>query len=194
MSEATVDPYATTTTDTTDYSAEEVAAPEEEVKNPTILYFGWGVLNIWMVVLGFLIWGYYPGLMTSSTWWKQQCPSTAWTAAAITAAIAASTANCTTPTATCPTILLATNNAAVSIAGWTLDKCRSAAPISQWSTLAYTMMIGNGLMSLIWILNTIIGNNGGMLHMIFWRASQASALLVLLELVFAIMAMTSYGT
>jgi len=56
------------------------------------------------------------------------------------------------------------------------------------------MLIGDGLMALIWILNTIIGNNGGMLHMIFFRASQASALLVLLELVFEIMAMTSYGT
>jgi hypothetical protein len=49
-------------------------------------------------------------------------------------------------------------------------------------------------MSLVWILNTIIGNNGGMLHMIFWRASQATALLALLELVFEVMAMTSYGT
>jgi hypothetical protein len=49
-------------------------------------------------------------------------------------------------------------------------------------------------MSLVWILNTIIGNNGGMLHMIFWRASQATALLALLELVFEIMAMISYGT
>ena len=56
------------------------------------------------------------------------------------------------------------------------------------------MLIGDGLASLIWILNTVIGNNGGMLHMIFWRFSQASALLVLLELAFEVMAMTSYGT
>ncbi len=66
--------------------------------------------------------------------------------------------------------------------------------MKQWSTLAYTMMIGDGLISLIWILNTVIGNNGGMLHMIFWRTAQASALLALLELVFELMAMTSYGT
>jgi len=56
------------------------------------------------------------------------------------------------------------------------------------------MLIGDGLVSLVWILNTIIGNNGGMLHMIFLRAFQASALLALLEVVFEIMAMTSYGT
>ena len=56
------------------------------------------------------------------------------------------------------------------------------------------MLIGDGLVSLIWLLNTVIGNNGGMLHMIFLRTAQASALLVLLEIVFEVMAMTSYGT
>lgn len=56
------------------------------------------------------------------------------------------------------------------------------------------MLIGDGLISLIWLLNTIIGNNGGMLRTIFWRTFQASALLVLLEVVFEVMAMISYGT
>lgn len=56
------------------------------------------------------------------------------------------------------------------------------------------MLIGDGLISLIWLLNTIIGTNGGMLRMIFWRTFQASALLVLLEVVFEVMAMISYGT
>ena len=56
------------------------------------------------------------------------------------------------------------------------------------------MMIGDGLVFLVWLLNTILGNNGGMMHMIFFRIFQASALLALLNLVFEIMAMTSYGT
>jgi hypothetical protein len=55
------------------------------------------------------------------------------------------------------------------------------------------MMIGDGIVSLIWILNTLKGNNGGFLHLIFWRASQASALLAFLELVFELMATLSYG-
>lgn len=82
------DPYAATeepTEETTDYS-EEAAVEEEEPTNPTILYFAYGIIHVWMAVLGFLIYGYYPGLMSSNTWWKVQCPSTAWTAAAITTA------------------------------------------------------------------------------------------------------------
>jgi len=183
------DPYATddTTTDatTTDYAAEEVAAPEEEAKNPTILYFGWGILHIWMAVLGFMIYGYYPGMINSNTWWKNQCPTTLWTSALAPG------------TTALPQVLIGgTGTAAFTVvnATWTNSTCLKAAPVSQWSTVAWTALIGNGLMSLVWILNTIIGNNGGMLHMIFWRASQASALLALLELVFEFMAMTSYGT
>ena len=101
------DPYATEepTEETTDYS-EEAAVEEEEPTNPTILYFAYGIIHVWMAVLGFLIYGYYPGLMSSNTWWKVQCPSSAWTTASIAAAVLASTANCTIPTAACPTIYL----------------------------------------------------------------------------------------
>ena len=101
------DPYATEepTEETTDYS-EEAAVEEEVHMNPTILYFAYGIIHVWMAVLGFLIYGYYPGLMSSNTWWKVQCPSTAWTATSITAAVSAATADCTAPTATCPTIVL----------------------------------------------------------------------------------------
>ena len=101
------DPYATEepTEETTDYS-EEVAEEEEEPKNPAILYFAYGLIHVWLAVLGYLIYGYYPGLLSSNTWWKVQCPSTAWTATSITAAVSAATADCTAPTATCPTIVL----------------------------------------------------------------------------------------
>lgn len=100
------DPYATDyAAETTDYS-EEAAVEEEEPTNPTILYFAYGIIHVWMAVLGFLIFGYYPGLMSSNTWWKVQCPSTAWTAASIALAVTALTADCATPTATCPAIYL----------------------------------------------------------------------------------------
>ena len=102
------DPYATEepTEETTDYSEEAAVEEEEPTTNPTILYFAYGIIHVWMAVLGFLIYGYYPGLMSSNTWWKVQCPSTAWTATSITAAVSAATADCTAPTATCPTIVL----------------------------------------------------------------------------------------
>lgn len=31
------------------------------------------------------------------------------------------------------------------------------------------MLIGDGLVFLVWLLNTILGNNGGLMHMIFFR-------------------------
>jgi hypothetical protein len=169
------DPYATEepTEETTDYS-EEVAEEEEEPKNPTILYFAYGIIHVWMAVLGFLIYGYYPGLMSSNSWWKAQCPSTAWTTVTLAAS---TTAGCTAVSGTgaasaaCPTIVLYTNNAAGTalVPGWTLSDCQKAAPVSQWSTVAYTMLIGDGLVFLVWLLNTILGNNGGLMHMIFFR-------------------------
>ena len=183
-SDSTVDPYATADPYATDAaygddttSSEEAAAPEE-VKNPTMLYFGWGLIHIWMTVLGFLVYTWYPKLLTSNAWWANQCPTTLWTTANIT-----TTTSLTTGTATVTQV----NNT------WTNSTCLKAAPVSQWSTLAYTMLIGDGLVSLIWLLNTIIGNNGGMLHMIFWRTSQASALLALLVVAFEVIAMMSYG-
>jgi hypothetical protein len=164
------DPYATEepTEETTDYS-EEVAEEEEEPKNPTILYFAYGIIHVWMAVLGFLIYGYYPGLMSSNSWWKVQCPSTAWTTVTLNAS---TTAGCnTTPTAACPAMLLYTNSATGTalVPGWTLSDCQKAAPVSQWSNVAYTMLIGDGLVFFVWLLNTILGNNGGLMHMIFFR-------------------------
>jgi|DEB19_MinimDraft_2_1074335.scaffolds.fasta_scaffold14147_2 hypothetical protein len=165
------DPYATEepTEETTDYSEE--VAEEEDPTNPTILYFSYGLIHAWLAVLGFLIYGYYPGLMSSNSWWKVQCPSTSWTTVSVTAATAAGTADCLVPTAACPTIYLQSNNAAGTalVEGWNLSDCRKAAPVSQWDTVAYTMLIGDGLVFLVWLLNTILGNNGGLMHMIFFR-------------------------
>lgn len=65
------DRYATedaTEEEPTDYSEE--VAEEEEPSNPTILYFAYGVIHVWLAVLGFLIYGYYPGLMSDNSWWK----------------------------------------------------------------------------------------------------------------------------
>lgn len=59
---------------------------------------------------------------------------------------------------------------------------------------AYTMMIGNAILWLVWILNTAMGNYGGNLHMVFWRATQVTPLLSLLELIFEVLAIMSYGT
>lgn len=89
-------------------SKEETATAEEEevVMNPAFTNFFYGIVHAWIGVLGYLIWTYYPGLMSSNTWWKVQCPETAWTNTSITAAGTAATANCVSAKVNCPTIVL----------------------------------------------------------------------------------------
>ena len=48
-------------------------------------------------------------------------------------------------------------------------------------------MIGNVLVSLVWIANTAVENNGSMLHMAFYRTFQASTALALLSLGFEVL-------
>lgn len=98
------DPY------NTEVPEEELAA-EEEVKNPYVLYFAWGLIHIWFSAFGYLLYTYYPGMMSSNTWWKMQCPETAWNATTIVAAVTAKTVGNSpnTPTALVPSILLQTN-------------------------------------------------------------------------------------
>jgi len=55
-------------------------------------------------------------------------------------------------------------------------------------------MITNALIAVIWILNTVAGNNGSMLHMIFYRTFQVSGVFALLNLVLVYLAFSSYGT
>lgn len=93
----------------TEIPEEEVAA-EEEIKNPYVLYFAWGLLHVWMSVFGFLVFNWYPGMMSSNTWWAMQCPVTAWTSTTLALAVTAKTVgNSNTPTALVPSILLLTN-------------------------------------------------------------------------------------
>ena len=46
----------------------------------------------------------------------------------------------------------------------------------------------------MWIANIAAGNNGNGVHMAFWRFSQATALIAVLQLVFTFLANSSYGT
>lgn len=56
------------------------------------------------------------------------------------------------------------------------------------------MMFGNGFVNLFWLLNLIFGDNGGIFHLIWWRITQATLVLYLIELVLMINANNSYGT
>lgn len=55
-------------------------------------------------------------------------------------------------------------------------------------------MIGNGLMVLIWLLNTFFGNQGGLMHHVWLFTFKSIAVLVLTQIALAFWASISYGT
>jgi|DEB19_MinimDraft_2_1074335.scaffolds.fasta_scaffold30225_2 hypothetical protein len=56
------------------------------------------------------------------------------------------------------------------------------------------MMWGYGIITLFWIVNAIVGQDGRNIHYWFWRTSQFTLLLTSLELIFTCIAWFSYGT
>jgi hypothetical protein len=56
------------------------------------------------------------------------------------------------------------------------------------------MLTGYGLVTLFWILNLFLGNNGGMFHMLFLWVSRLTALQAIATLVFTLIANTAYGS
>lgn len=69
-----------------------------------------------------------------------------------------------------------------------------AAPVAQWTYEAWWLMISNGVMGLLWIVNTMSGNDGNLYNMIWLRASQWSHVFPLITLGLAVTAALSYGT
>jgi hypothetical protein len=56
------------------------------------------------------------------------------------------------------------------------------------------LIVGYSIGVLVWTLNIILGNNGGTIHMVYWRMTQAIAILPLFLLIFVTIASLSYGT
>ena len=128
------DTYDFATSTTYGYTSEPVS--NQLHKNPVdnwlavLLNFILGYLHMWMVVLGYLTYTWYPGLIQTDTWWKAVCPTTAWTSATLTA----SATNVTigpipAPTATIIQVAPYLNNMTQAI-------CLSGAPIRQWTGVA----------------------------------------------------------
>ena len=77
---------------------------------------------------------------------------------------------------------------------WNQAKCIKAEPIASWSNVSGTLIWGYLISVFFWSINIIFGNNGGTLHMVYWRLTQAIAILPLLIIIFVIIATQSYGT
>lgn len=77
---------------------------------------------------------------------------------------------------------------------WNQAKCIKAEPIASWSNVSGTLIWGYLISVFFWSINIIFGNNGGTLHMVYWRSTQAIAILPFLIIIFVIIATKSYGT
>jgi hypothetical protein len=129
------------------------------------------VLSTSKAVLGFIIYGYYPGLMSFKIWWKVLCPCLRGPplASKQLSLQLLQTALLKQPFAIQSTCKYQCRHPHSWIDSFS---CRKAAFFSQWSTVAYTMIISDGLVFLVWLLITIPRNNGGMMHIIFFRIFQ----------------------
>jgi hypothetical protein len=50
------------------YTEEQMEQQEED--NATYLMYFWGLVKIWMVTLGALLYWWYPSLISRDNWWK----------------------------------------------------------------------------------------------------------------------------
>lgn len=177
-----------------EYGGEEEAKVEDKLPEDIAqTYNFYGIVSLWSIALGYQLYTYYPALMSTDTWWKLQCPEKAYDTTSAAALITGNTANCPTPTATCPAIVLKRSNRTGGEIGWTLADCQNAKPIGEWSIVAYTLMVVNACIALVWTANTAVGNNGNIIHAIFYRTFQLSAGTTLLTLFLEYLAITSYG-
>lgn len=159
---------------------------------PTVPYLWnslWAVLHILMSTWGYLLYAMYPLYIKNNTWFKLQCPTTTWT----NLSIAASSEVTGTVTATPSTVGTSTQTAVTG--AWNQKSCLNAAPINYWTMQAWTMLIGYGTLVLIWLLNTLLGNDGSVIHTIwFWTFQIAATLLAGLVATFVVLVYFSYGS
>jgi len=71
---------------------------------------------------------------------------------------------------------------------WDEASCLKAEPIRSWSRVSGTLLWGYFISILLFVVNVIFGNTGGLVHMIFWRSTQAVAILPVLVIIFLVIA------
>lgn len=118
------------------------------------IYWYWarGVFSTWMLIVGGLLYSWYPSMIYNNSWWRAQCPQTPY----ITSTLA------TINTASVGTQSLIE----VAVNGWSRQECLNAPPILQWTTTSSWILTTYGLGWLLWVLNLITDNEGGILNFV----------------------------
>ena len=112
----------------------------------------WGAMYTWTLVLGVKIYYAYPWMIDNDAFWKQACPSSA-VSASVTGSKTYESGEIFAQWKT----------------GWSNQKCKDAFPITNWTTESWLVMIVSAFGWLLWAVNQIWGNNGGILHMLQLR-------------------------
>ena len=136
-----------------------------------VLYWTYGLGTTWMIILGYLVYYWYPYQITNDTWWSTQCPATAYTTA----------------------VTGASGTIEKQINGWTKDLCLDAAPIKQFSNLSTWMITFYSISFFNFAVNAIGFNDGGVMHEMWWRWSQLSIWGPIVNLCLLFVAQNSYG-
>lgn len=83
----------------------------------------------------------------------------------------------------------------VAVNGWNQTICLNSAPIKQWSTTAWVVMVTYGVGWAFWLANIIADNKGGITNMVWLGYSQVFGVFAsLATFTLAIVAWMSYGT
>jgi hypothetical protein len=111
-----------------------------------VLYWTYGLGTTWMIVLGYLVYYWYPNQIYNG-WWAIQCPVTAYTEKRDgTASVVEYKVN-----------------------GWTRDLCLDASPVRQMTVLSYFMMTYYSISWVSFIVNAIWFHDGSFMHEMWWR-------------------------
>jgi hypothetical protein len=113
-------------------------------------YYAWGLVHVAMIIIGAYINNWYYWLVTGNSWFIIQCPLIEYTKV---------TADDTTPAQVARFTGSATKTA-VGDNGWNRARCLDAAPVYQWTTEAYWILIWYSFGFFLWMLNTAFGQHG----------------------------------
>jgi hypothetical protein len=117
---------------------------------------------------------WYPNLIKTDNWWSKQCPTILWNQSSINSSSSVTGTLPTNPTS------LGTSAKTVVTGVWNQTRCLEAHPIYWWNITSWTMMIGYFLIFAFWLTNLIVGNNGGIIHLIFLWVSRFTSVLAVL--------------
>ena len=142
----------------------------------------WGVYILTMITVGAGLLSLYNPSYPTSRWLYNQCPLINW--------IPLSGTNYYTWYRGISTDSGSSKQTTVQNT-WNWSSCLSAAPIKQWWNTAALIIAFHTFLFVIWLINIIRFDSIGY---VWWGASRIATAIPIINIIFAVIAVTSYGT